>query len=244
MCRSGAGVRWGERPEPGAGGVPLRSLAPDAARGRDEEDLPGSPGDDPARPSRRAGRRRREVRLDARAVPGARPGEHRAARTLRRSDLRAAPRAAALRAGVARWVLQRFFARGVKASLRGATAELQRVGRRPAREPRACEGDRPLVRGPPTMGEAGISAHISPCVSPPPGQTQSLRQAADAWHGATGIGETSTWRKREAARWITTVDTEARRFGLRSSVSATAPRRWCRGSSSTAPPPKTGSSPV
>src|SRR5207249_2575892 len=146
--------------------------------------------------------------------------------------------------GVARWVLQRFFARGVKASLRGATAELQRVGRRPAREPRAREGDRPLVRGPPTMGEAGISAHISPCVSPPPGQAQSLRQAADAWHGVTGIGETSTWRKREAARWITTVDPEARRFGLRSSVSATAPRRWCRGSSSTAPPPKTGSSPV
>ena len=241
MCRSGAGVRWGERPEPGAGGVPLRSLAPDAARGRDEEDLPGSPGDDPARPSRRAGRRRREVRLDARAVPGARPGEHRSAPPRRgavrrhldrgvpaadpgmrarfesvatastpswKLDANAASRRSrdrycwvtrlmpgvseepriqdimqtcrSGRDGVARWVLQRFFARDVKASLRGATAELQRVGCRPAREPRAREGDRPLVRGPPTMGEAGISVHISPCVSPPPGQAQSLRQAADA----------------------------------------------------------------
>ena len=67
-------------------------------RPRLQEDLPGAPGDDAARASRRAGRRRRAIGLDARAVPGARPGERRAARRrLRRGSLREAARAAPLR---------------------------------------------------------------------------------------------------------------------------------------------------
>src|SRR5437870_582851 len=212
------------------------------------------------------------------------------------------------RDGVARSVLRRFFARGVKASMRGvnpgsrcvsyrpadarrtragacATLRRRKISSRssstssggvpvvrlasPARttwrsskqwppnalarspregrlvlEPRAREGDRPLVARQGAKQDRYLGSHLSVCVPAARARAISAARAADAWHGATGIGETSTWRKREAARWITTVDTEARRFGLRSSVSATAPRRWCRGSSSTAPPPKTGSSPV
>src|SRR2546422_746888 len=68
-------------------------------RPRPQEDLPGPAGDDAARASRGAGRRGREVGVDARAVPGARPGEPRAARRRRRGGLLQAPRAAPLRPG-------------------------------------------------------------------------------------------------------------------------------------------------
>ena len=62
-------------------------------------------------------------------------------------------------------------------------------------EPRAREGDRPLVARQGAKQDRYLGSNLSVCVPAARASAISAARAADAWHGATGIGENPTWRK-------------------------------------------------